>query len=170
MPVKLTSVAGGAVTINPPNTASTFTLTLPAATANLVSTGDTGVISQTMIGSGMYAGYGPAFFAYNGGGAQSVTSGVITKIALTSTLFDTSARFDTSLYRFLPLVAGYYQVNCNVLFGSVGIATSYVGVQLYKNGSSYSYTTNQPNNTNWAGSFLSTLVRSEEHTSELQSH
>ena len=135
MPIKLLSSGGGSVIVNATSTGSNFTVNVPAVNGNIVTTADTGTITQAMISSGFYAGYGPAFYAYNGGSNQSVTSGVITKLSLTSTLFDTASSFNTSTYRYVPTIAGYYQVNCNVLFSSVGISTSYVGVQLYKNGS-----------------------------------
>ena len=49
MPIKLNSTGGGSVTLDVPSTASNFTLTVPAVTANLITTGDTGSISTTMI-------------------------------------------------------------------------------------------------------------------------
>lgn len=51
MPVKINSSGGGAVTLAAPNTGSTYTLTLPAATANLVTTSDSGVITSSMLAS-----------------------------------------------------------------------------------------------------------------------
>ena len=49
MPVKLKSVGGGDVTLDVPNTGSTFTATFPAVNGNVVTTGDTGTVSSTMI-------------------------------------------------------------------------------------------------------------------------
>lgn len=42
MPVKLNSSGGGSVTIDVPSTASSYTLTAPAATATLITTGSSG--------------------------------------------------------------------------------------------------------------------------------
>ena len=90
MSIVLQSTSGGSVTINEPTTASNFTQTLPAST-----------------GTVMVSGNQPAFSAYQGT-AQSVTSGVYTKIAFTVENFDTANAFDsTTTYRFTPLVAGY---------------------------------------------------------------
>jgi len=44
MPVKLNSSGGGSVTIDVPSTASAYTLTAPAATATLITTGSSGQI------------------------------------------------------------------------------------------------------------------------------
>ena len=158
MPIRLLTSGGGTTTIQPTTSASSVTLTVPSVNANVVTTGDTASVTQAMLGSGL-AGTGPAFYAYNGGANQSVTASQITKVALTSTLFDTSSRFDTTNYRFLPLIAGYYQINCNLVMSNVTIAGSpYCGVNLYKNGSNYGYQSTQPNNSNWSGAFLGTLV------------
>ena len=44
MPVKLNSSGGGSVTIDVPSTASSYTLTAPAATATLITTGSSGQV------------------------------------------------------------------------------------------------------------------------------
>jgi hypothetical protein len=51
MPIKLISPGGGSVSIDVPSTANTFTLTAPARTANLVTTGDTSTVSEAMLAS-----------------------------------------------------------------------------------------------------------------------
>lgn len=51
MPLKLNSSGGGSVTLDVPSTGSTFTATLPAVTGNVVTTGDTGSVSATMLAS-----------------------------------------------------------------------------------------------------------------------
>ena len=157
MPIRLLTSGGGTTTIQPTTSASSVTLTVPSVNANVVTTGDTASVTQAMLGSGL-AGTGPSFSAYNGGGSQSVTSGVVTKVALTSTLFDTAACFNTSTYRFLPLIAGYYQINCNLSW-STGSGSGYAGLNLYKNGSNYQYASAQPaGNGNYHGVFLGSIV------------
>lgn len=49
MPLKLNSSGGGAVTLDVPSTASLFTLTAPAVNGNLVTTGDSGTVTNTML-------------------------------------------------------------------------------------------------------------------------
>lgn len=132
MPIKLNSAGGGSVTINAASTASATVLTVPATNANLVTTGDSGSITQTMLGSGL-AGNGPAFSAYQTS-AQNISSiNTWTKLQFGSKEWDTASCFDaTTNYRFTPNVAGYYQVS-----GGFGMATTPCGVYVavYKNGS-----------------------------------
>ena len=72
MSIKLNSSGGGSVTLQEPATASALTLSLPAQTATLVSTGDTGTVSTTMLAnaavtpdklSGGQSGSAPAYAA-----------------------------------------------------------------------------------------------------------
>jgi hypothetical protein len=74
---------------------------------------------------------GPAFRAYRNG-AQTVTAGVATKIALNAETFDTDSCFDsTTNYRFTPTKAGKYLIQLNVIIAGTGV------VQIYKNGSNF---------------------------------
>jgi hypothetical protein len=85
------------------------------------------------------AGTGPAFNAYLSAN-QSVTSGVATKVALNTEEFDTNGNYDNvTNYRFTPTVAGYYQLNLNLLGYSSTSQISQLSTWLYKNGSVYTY-------------------------------
>lgn len=81
------------------------------------------------------AGNGPAFSAYQNA-ATTINTSTTTKIALQLEEFDTANAFDsTTNYRFMPQVAGYYQVN-----GCINFAPSAVGfrfIYIYKNGSNF---------------------------------
>ncbi len=115
MSIVLQSTGGGSVTINEPSTASNFTQTLPAST-----------------GTVMVSGNMPAFSAY-GSVSQSVSSGTVTKVVLQTEEFDTASCFDNSTnYRFTPNVAGYYQINGQIVSGGSVITRILVGI--YKNG------------------------------------
>ena len=95
------------------------------------------IITQPELATGV-AGTGPAFSAYqtNGSVNQSIASDVFTKAKIDTEEFDTNSNYDTSLYRFSPTVAGYYQVNGNLYL--VNAASSALKlVALYKNGSIY---------------------------------
>lgn len=149
MPIKLNSTGGGSVSITPPVTASTYTLTAPAVTANIV-TDTANSISQTMLTSGI-AGNGPCFSAY-ASIAQSISGSTWTKIQFNAEEWDTANCFDsTTNYRFTPNVAGYYQINCMVRPNNN--YQQYIG--LYKNGNFYRYIYTT---TYMFGSPLSTLV------------
>ena len=126
----------GQVEIAAPDVAGSTTLTLPANTGNIVTTGDSGTVTQGMVASGV-AGTGPAFKAY-ANAAQTLTfTGGYIKVNFDAEVFDTDNCWDTSTSRFTPTVAGYYQFNVLVSSGNVGLH----GVFL-KNGSAYAYGTN----------------------------
>lgn len=86
-------------------------------------------VQQGLIGSNV-GGTGPAFFAVMGSN-QTLASGTVTKLQFNTESFDTFNNYDTSLYRFLPTIAGYYQINLNAEFSTTG---NIQGVQIQKNG------------------------------------
>lgn len=138
MSIVLNSAGGGSVTINEPNTASNRTLTLPDNTGNLISSADSGTVSQTMLASGV-AGNGPAFGVWRSGG-QSIAAATYTKIQFNTEEYDTANCFDsTTNYRFTPNVAGYYQINAAwQATGAIG-AAGQTGILIYKNGSAFKW-------------------------------
>jgi hypothetical protein len=123
--IKLQGRAGGsssyAATITPATLTASRTVTLPDAT-----------------GTAMVSGAMPTFRAYANAN-QTVTLSTFTKIAIDTEDFDTASCFDTSLYRFTPNVAGYYQVN-GTLRGKVVTTFNTILLSLYKNGSGYTRT------------------------------
>ncbi len=108
MPLKLNSSGGGSVTLDVPATATATSLIIPSNAGTVVTTGSTGVVTQTML-AGSVAGNGPAFSAYRSG--QSITNSTFTKVTGFTESFDTAGVFDASAGRFTPNVAGYYQFN-----------------------------------------------------------
>jgi hypothetical protein len=122
MPVRLNTASGGSVTLDPANTASNFTVTVPAVSGTMITTAST------------FAGTGPAFSAYLSS-AQTLSSMTATKIQFNTEEFDTASCYNnTSTYRFTPNVAGYYQVNSQV---QVGSTYTNMTIWLYKNGTDY---------------------------------
>jgi hypothetical protein len=77
--------------------------------------------------------FGPAFSAYLSAN-QGVSSGVATKVALNTEVFDTDNAFNTTTNRFQPLVAGYYMVSGRVS-GAAASGGTVMSIALYKNGS-----------------------------------
>ena len=114
MSIVLQSSGGGSVTVQEPTTASNFTATLPAATGDV-----------------MVSGNMPAFSAIQST-LQALSASTFTKLNFQTEEFDTNNNFASS--RFTPTVAGYYQIN-----GSVGCAASGGSLlsYIYKNGSEY---------------------------------
>lgn len=119
MGLKLNTASSGSVTIEPANTASNYTLTVPAQTGTVA-------IKET-----------PAFSAY-AGTTTTLTAATDTKIVFDTEVFDTASCFSSS--RFTPNVAGYYQINaCASMNYWNGIIYS---LAIYKNGSVYQYSQN----------------------------
>ena len=131
MPLKLLSPGGGSVLLTANTTAADFTVNVPAVNGNMVTTADTGSITQSMLGAGVYAGYGPAFAAYPSA-SQSFTTATETKVQYNIKVFDTATCYDTSTYRFTPNGAGYYYMSAVIGFN---LSSSTSGIKLYKNGS-----------------------------------
>lgn len=73
----------------------------------------------------------PAFSACKSGSAQSITSGVYTKVTFNTENFDTNNNFTSST--FTPTVAGYYQINGRVDSETSGSITRLL-IAIFKNG------------------------------------
>ena len=110
--IVLTGNTSGAITVAAPAVAGTNTLTLPANTGNIVTTGDSSTITQGMIASNV-AGNGPAFVATPSAG-QTLSSGTWTTIAFNTEAYDTNSNYNTSTYAFTPTVTGYYNFNATI--------------------------------------------------------
>jgi hypothetical protein len=111
----------GTITLDAPNVAGTTTLTLPTTSGTILTSANT-----------FGAGTAPAFSAYKFN-SQTINAGTLTKIQIDTELFDTNSNYDNTInYRFTPTVAGYYQVNAAVNFGT---ARTLVITSIYKNGS-----------------------------------
>jgi len=107
-----------------------LSLTTPAlgTPSSLVLTNATG-LPQAGLGTNV-VGNGPAFSAYKTSN-QSFSSNTWTKGTFPLEEYDTNSNFDTTNSRFLPTIAGYYQISCNGYL--IGGSDNYM--QLYRNGS-----------------------------------
>jgi hypothetical protein len=131
MGVKLAAASGGSIELVPTNTASNFTVTVPAGTA-------------------VMAIDGPAFSAYQSS-SQTVTLLTFTKILFQTEEFDTNNNFASST--FTPTVAGYYLITSAIEPSS---SQTYQYIFLYKNGSNFKQNSN--GSSPGTGSTLSTLI------------
>jgi hypothetical protein len=123
---KFVGSTSGTTTVQATAVAGTTVLTLPAATATLLSTATAGVPIN-----------GPAFSAYLGS-QQIVTASTYTKLAGNTEEFDTNSNYDAvTNYRFTPTVAGYYQVTGQISY--VSSATTRAIVVIYKNGGAFKF-------------------------------
>lgn len=115
----------------------------------LINTTTTGVLGTTVYGDGAGAltvqqdgvqiakvAKNPTFYVYLGTG-MTPTRLTWTKVSLNTKVFDTENCFDTTNYRFLPTVAGYYQINLVSRMNSSGAAEGSYISSLFKNGSEY---------------------------------
>lgn len=73
---------------------------------------------------------GPAFSAY-ASAATSLVQNVATKVGFQTEEYDTAGAYDTTLSRFTPLIAGYYNFTTAVLYSTAAAITV---LALYKNG------------------------------------
>jgi len=131
----LNGATSGSISIESPAVSGSNTLTLPANTGTVITTGST------------FGGTGPAFSAYQNS-ATSLTQNVWTKLQFQVEEWDTANCYDNSTnYRFTPNVAGYYLVT-----GSFQVATTagLMQLALYKNGSSVKYIAQQEPNSGFA--------------------
>lgn len=134
--LKLKSEAGGSVILAANTTASSdLTVTVPpfaGTMATLVANTTGPVFSVPNV-----AGNGPAFSAYKTSNQSGIAQGTWTKVTFPFTEFNTNNNFDTTNSRFLPTVAGYYQMNMAVYFTSNTSASDFY-MQAYKNGAGFS--------------------------------
>ena len=127
----------GNITIATPNTNTDRTLNIPDVAGDIVTTGDTGSVTQGMIGSGV-VGNGPAFSAHINTGNPGITGNTWTKMTCETEIFDTDSCYNTSTYRFTPTVAGYYYVTVRAKIYTGTNQTQFTkSVRIYKNGSGY---------------------------------
>ena len=105
---------------------------LPTGVVNSTNIVDASITQADLAAN--VVGNGPAFSAYLSGN-QSFSSSTWTKGAFALEEYDTNSNFNTTNYRFLPTVAGYYQISCT---GLVTGSASDRYMQLYKNGTGIS--------------------------------
>lgn len=126
MSIVLQSTGGGSITINEPTTASNFTQTLPAATGDV-----------------MVSGNMPAFSAYQSS-SQTLSSATFTKLLFQTEEWDTNNCFASST--FTPTVAGYYLISGAM---EVGASNTVIFLRMYKNGTAFkNFTGSNPSSVN----------------------
>ena len=118
--IVLSGDTSGSVTVSALAVAGTQTVTLPAASGQL-----------------MVSGNMPAFSAYTSAN-QTASAATWTKVQFNNKEFDTANCYDAiTNYRFTPTVAGYYQVNIALVVGQNGSSAIQMQSAIYKNGSLY---------------------------------
>ena len=131
----LNAIPNSPASVGTSNIVSGVTLTSPTLVTPALGTPASGVLTnctglpQAGLSTNV-VGNGPAFSAYKSGN-QSFSSNTWTKGTFTLEEYDTNSNYDTTNSKFLPTVAGYYQISCNGYLS--GGSDNYM--QLYRNGS-----------------------------------
>lgn len=89
---------------------------------------------------------------------QTVTANAFTKVSLGAKTFDPYGWFDTTNFRFLPKIAGYYRVSGSVLCRGPGSPPGQVLAYVYKNGAALRRLAQQAGTANDVSGAGSTLV------------
>ena len=121
----------------------TITTSSGSGTITLGQSGET-----VAFGSGVTSQFNqPAFEAYLST-TTTLTNSTDVKIQYDTEILDTNNAYDNSTnYRFTPQVAGKYLVYANIFFsGTSSSQIEYLEHKIYKNGSSYKSTVNDPIN------------------------
>jgi len=113
----------GTLTIASPNTNVDRTLTLPDNTGTLLSTTSTSVLPK-----------GAPLFIVTGSAAQSLVTTTQTKINTPVVVADTASCYNTGLSRYIPNVAGYYQIVMDLQYTGATFTGGYFVTYLNKNG------------------------------------
>jgi hypothetical protein len=98
-----------------------------------ISTASSTYLTQASASSSFALKNSPAFSAWNST-VTSIGAGATVKVGFQTEVFDTNSNFDTTLSRFTPTVAGYYQVSALVTLYLATAGVVFTPI-LYKNGS-----------------------------------
>ena len=121
------------VVIQPDNSGSLVLQTNSGTTALTIDT-----LQNVAFAKGFTVGAtaAPAFSAYLSTN-QTISASTFTKVQCNIEEFDTNSNYDNATnYRFTPTVAGYYQVNGCITFGSTVSKVEFLA-SIYKNGSEF---------------------------------
>jgi hypothetical protein len=113
-------------------------------------------LTQTSASSSFALKNSPAFSAY-ASTSINIAQGETVKIGFQTEEFDTNSNYDTTLSRFTPTIAGYYQITAMVTLAvaSAGIFTPF----MYKNGTEFKLGATQTGSgTNFPRGYVSSLV------------
>ena len=158
----LGGLTSGTIELKPADVAGTNVINVPATTGTMITSGDTGSVTNTMLAGAIpnsklanssitvgtttvalggtisgIAPTGPAFQA-RASVNQGLTIGTYTKVNFAAIMFDTDTCYNVGTSRFTPSVAGYYHVFASIFVQHAPFGGAYtVRCFIYKNGSLY---------------------------------
>ena len=119
-----------------------FTIYQPATPDGTLRIGVGNADSPTEVGQFNANGYkalaNPIVKAYIGS-AHNLSNNTATKLQLNSIEHDNTSTFDTTNYRWIPQVAGYYLINANLHFQGLKAAATQIYCTIRKNGNNESF-------------------------------
>jgi hypothetical protein len=158
---------GGQVNLVGPNTASTFNINVPAVAGNMVTTGDTGTVTNTMLASSAYTAPGTigsgtantgAFTTLSG--STSVTTPIVksaTSLVLQTNGTTTAATFDTAQNMGLGVtpktsgISGYFELGADKYISSQGDGNTFASNAYFSSGWKYAATAAASRYTQYSG-------------------
>ena len=158
----LGGLTSGSIELKPADVAGTNVINVPAISGTMITSGDTGSVTNTMLAGAIpnsklanssitvgtttvalggtisgLAPTGPAFQA-RASANQSISASSYTKVNLATIMFDTDTCYNVGTSRFTPSVAGYYHVFASIHIFHGPLASPYtVRCQIWKNGTMY---------------------------------
>lgn len=111
----------GTFTIASPNSDTDRTLTLPDEAGTVLTSAST--LRPNFIG-----------FSASNTSAQTIAASTSTIMQLDETKYNVGGYYDTSTYKFTPLVAGYYQFAVQAHFNSTLGENTYLRTEIFMNG------------------------------------
>ena len=105
-------------------------------TTGLTIANSTGRVTMPNTGKGLFQVYSNS--------SQSLASNVTTLVQLDQKVFDPENYFNTSTYRYVPQVAGYYVIEAQIMWEADSGDNCYLSAYIFKNGSHSHSTGNSP--------------------------
>jgi len=158
---------GGQVNLVGPNTASTFNINVPAVAGNMVTTGDTGTVTSTMLATAVYTAPGTigsgtpntgAFTTLSG--STSVTTPIV-KSATSLTLqtngttsavtIDTSQNVGVGVTPKTSGISGYFELGADKYISSQGDGNTFASNAYFSSGWKYAATAAASRYTQYSG-------------------